>query len=443
MDLRATVEQLLAAARKQAEEAEVFAVTVEETPVRFEANRLKSLMTRQTRGVALRVIKNGRIGFASSTRPDDVEGLLAMALELATLGAEAHFHFPAPGEYGPFPQVNVCAPETVSVSPEEMVHIGQSLIDRVRATEPALVCDGSVRKAVSSVHIANSRGGEVTYEKTYFSVSIEGQLIRGTDMLFVGDSDASCAPLRDTSAIAQHTLQQLEWAKETVPSLSGRLPVIFTPDGAASALVAPLLSAFNGRTVWQGASPVGHRLGEQVYDSRISIWDDGTIDMVPASSFTDDEGVPTQRTPLVEAGVVKNFLYDLQTAGLAGKRSTGNGGRSLTTQPGIQSHVLVVAEGTVSFADMVRDVKEGLIVDYLMGASQGNVQGGEFSGNVLLGYKIENGQIVGRVKNTMVAGNVHEALANIVAVGDQARLLDGRLKLPHLYFAGLAVSSTD
>jgi PmbA protein len=437
------IERVLSEARKVADEAEVYALTVEETPVRFEANRLKSLMTRQTSGLALRVIKNGRMGFASSTRQDDVENLVAIAVELSQFGAQSHFHFPSNDEYGQFPSVNVFDPATLAVQPGEMVEIGQTLIDQVRAANANLLCDGSVRKASYSVEIANSRGGRASYEKSHFSVSVEGQLVNGTDMLFVGDSDASCSPIRDTDEIARTTLQQLEWAREIVPSPSGQLPVIFTPQGIAGALIAPLLSAFNGRTVWQGASPVGQKLDEQVYDQAISVWDDGTLDMAPGAEYADDEGVPTQRTALIESGVVRNFLYDLQSAGLAGKRSTGNAGRSLASQPGIQSHVLVMDEGDITFEQMLRNVNDGLVVDYLMGAGQGNVQGGEFSGNVLLGYRVQNGQIVGRVKNTMVAGNIHEALANLIAVGSEARLLDGHLKVPHLCFAGLSVSGGD
>jgi PmbA protein len=90
---------------------------------------------------------------------------------------------------------------------------------------------------------------------------------------------------------------------------------------------------------------------------------------------------------------------------------------------------------------MVRGIKEGLIVEELMGAGQGNVMGGDFSGNVLLGYKIENGEIVGRVKDTIVAGNVHEALRNVLAIGSEARWVGGSVFTPPLLFERLAVSS--
>ena len=89
---------LAAAQRLGAQQAEVFAVATEETPVRFEANRLKEINARQTSGVALRVIVDGRIGFASSTKPGDVEELAAAAVETAPFGPEAHLDFPSNGQ---------------------------------------------------------------------------------------------------------------------------------------------------------------------------------------------------------------------------------------------------------------------------------------------------------------------------------------------------------
>ncbi|HEY5625667.1 MAG TPA: DNA gyrase modulator, partial [Dehalococcoidia bacterium] len=78
---------VLDAARKAgAQQAEAYQVANEETPVKFEANRLKELNSRHTSGVALRVIANGRIGFASSTRPDDVRDLVSAAMETAPFG---------------------------------------------------------------------------------------------------------------------------------------------------------------------------------------------------------------------------------------------------------------------------------------------------------------------------------------------------------------------
>jgi len=199
--------------------------------------------------------------------------------------------------------------------------------------------------------------------------------------------------------------------------------------------------AFNGKTVLQGASPIGNRLGELVFDKKLSLWDDPTIAYRPGSRPGDDEGVPSQCTPLIEQGKVANFLYDLQTAALAHTQSTGNGRRGGSGLPTPSPSAFVIGSGDTTFEEMVRDMKEGLVIEQLMGAAQGNILGGDFSGNVLLGYKVESGKIVGRVKDTMVSGNVYQVLKQITAIGSEARWVGSFLKTPHLYCPSLSVAS--
>lgn len=431
------MEDLLQQAQKLSEEAEVFSVSRSETDAVFEANRLKQVVTRESSGRALRLIKGGRIGFSASNKFDGTKELLDMALEMAPFGAEAKFQFPSLDSY---PGVEVYDPRVEKVTEEQMVELGQSLIDKVRKHTPEIVCQGGVSKNTVSIGITNSRGGRATYKKSVFSLSVEGVLIRGTDMLFVGDSDSSCRPISDHKTVSGNTIEQLERAKETASSPEGKLPVIFTPLGVASTLLMPLAMAVNGKTVLQGASPLGHRKGEQVFDKRLSIRDDPTIAYRPGSRFCDDEGVPSQRTSLIAKGVVANFLYDLQTAALANTKSTGSASRSLVSLPTPSVSAIVIEEGDVSFEDMLADIKDGLVVEELMGASMGNVLGGDFSGNVLLGYRVNKGKLVGRVKDTMVTGNIYEALKDVV-ISNKARWVGGIVLTPPILCPRLAVST--
>ncbi|MFC2018705.1 metallopeptidase TldD-related protein [Chloroflexota bacterium] len=135
------------------------------------------------------------------------------------------------------------------------------------------------------------------------------------------------------------------------------------------------------------------------------------------------------------------FLYDLQTAAQAGTRSTGNGSRSRGGLPSPAPSAIVIAPGTTTLDEMIQDIKEGLIIEHLMGAQQGNILGGDFSGNVLLGYKVENGKIVGRVKDTMVSGNIYQVLKQITAIGSEAKLVGGFLNTPPIYCPNLSVAS--
>jgi PmbA protein len=429
---------LVAARRLGAQQAEVFAVETEETPVRFEANRLKEINARQTSGVALRVIVDGRIGFASSTKPRDVEELAAAALETAPFGPEAHLNFPRDGQA---PEIDIFDDAVESLPVDEMVQAGQALIEAVRAVEPDLLCDAYVRRGSSTVMIANSKGGQFSYRATGYSAWVNGTLIRGTDMLFVGDGDASCRVDLDFVGVEKSVVGQLENSRRLAEVKTAEMPVIFTPLGVASSLIGPLTMAFSGRLVHQGQSPLVGCLGKDMYDVRFSLTDDATLAYRPGARPFDDEGVASRRNPLIEKGTVRTFLYDLQTAGLAKAESTGSAERSLAAQPSISTTCLLIDEGDVLFQDMVRGVKEGLAIEELMGAGQGNVMGGDFSGNVLLGYKIDNGEITGRVKDTMVAGNVHEVLKRIAAIGSEARWVGGSLRTPALAFEALTVSA--
>ena len=432
------MEEILDLARQVAEEAEVFWITSEETPVHFQANHLKAIQSKGSTGVSLRIIKNGRLGYAAASGQVDAQKLVEAAVETAPFGLPAAFDFPSASH---FPEVKIVDPEVESVTIAEMIDLGQKLIDPLLQSTPALQCDAGVSKEVASIQLLNSRGGQAQYRKTTFGLGVGGTLIRDTDMLFVGDGQESCHPLRDVQTITGTVLNQLELARHLAAVPSRQLPVIFTPEGVASAFIPSLAASFNGKTVLQGASPVGKRLGETVFDAKFSVFDDPGIDYAPNSRPCDDEGVPSQRTPLIENGVVRNFLYDLQTAGQAKTKSTGSGSRGRGGLLAPSASAFVISPGEAAFAEMVQDIQEGLLIEQLMGAEQGNILGGDFSGNVLLGFKIENGKIVGRVKNTMVSGNVYQVLKNIVALGREAKWVGGGIYTPHIYCPALSVTS--
>ena len=432
------MENILARAKKVAEEAEVFMVSSEETSVQFEANRLKHLQTKQATSVALRVIKQGRTGYATTTEMDDGQELVNSAVETARFGMPARFQFPGLISY---PRIEVFDTAVESVSIEEMVGLGEEMISAVTGNTPGIVCEAGITRVVISVRILNSSGGQAEYRKSIFGLGIEGSLINDTDMLFVGEGVSSCHPLLKSGEVTEVVLRQLELAKNRASISSKSLPVIFTPDGVASALLMPLMAAFNGKTVLEGASPIGNKAGQKVFDEKLSLWDDSTISYRPSSRLCDDEGMPSQRTPLIEGGVVANFLYDLQTAARANTRSTGNGSRGRGGLPTPSASAFTIAPGDTAFEEMVKDISEGLIIEQLMGAGQGNILGGDFSGNVLLGYKVENGEITGRVKDTMVSGNIYQALKKVVAIGSDAKWAGNSLHTPHLYCSSLSVAS--
>ncbi|MDD5037887.1 MAG: DNA gyrase modulator, partial [Dehalococcoidales bacterium] len=201
------MENILAQAKNIAEEAEVFMVSTEETPVQFEANHLKSIQSKQSTTVTLRVIIEDKIGTATVTGLDDSQNLVNMAAEAAQLGMKAHFEFPSQVSY---PQIEIFDSSVETVAPEAMISLGEELIATIRNHTPDILCHVGVSKGVISVRIINSRGGQVNYNKTVFSLGVWGNLIRGTDMLFVSESQSSCHPIVESHTVADIVLQQLE-----------------------------------------------------------------------------------------------------------------------------------------------------------------------------------------------------------------------------------------
>ena len=432
------LEALLDKATKVSPEAEVFHVVHRDEPVLFEANKLKLVETRESSGVALRIIKDGRVGLSSTSDLARADGIIDDAIEVAPFGPEAALEFPSLNSYQ---QVPVYDPLTESLSVDKMVELGQTAVDRVREYSDEILCDVSVAKGVTTITVMNSRGGHATYTKSVFSIFCHGTIVEGTDMLFVWDGQSSSRPLLDPSEIVNSIRQQLEYSSRIAPSPDGEMPVVFTPRGVSGALLPPLMSGFNGRTALQGASPLVGKLGERLLDARFSVWDDPTVPYAPGSRMCDDEGLPSRKVPLVDRGVISSFLYDLQTAAQAGAESTASAHRGLNTLPSPGTSVIMVGEGDASYEDMLGDIKDGLVVEHLLGAGQSNILGGDFNANVLLGYRVQDGSVVGRVKNTVISGNVYKALENVRAIERESHWVGGSLKTPALCLDKVSVAA--
>jgi PmbA protein len=177
-------------------------------------------------------------------------------------------------------------------------------------------------------------------------------------------------------------------------------------------------------------------MNERVLDESISIWDDPSVPWAPGSGPCDDEGMPTRKFALVEDGRVSSFMLDLQTAGLLDMQPTASGYRSWSSRPSPASSNTVVSGGDVPYEDLLGGLGRALVVDQTLGSGQSNTLAGEFSVNVSLGFLVENGEIRGRVKDCMVAGNVYELLNNVEWVGMERKWV-GSDYLPAICVRGI------
>jgi PmbA protein len=144
---------------------------------------------------------------------------------------------------------------------------------------------------------------------------------------------------------------------------------------------------------------------------------------------------------LIDKGTVTGFYWDRRWAARAGVQSTGNGFRGGLSRPGPDLTNFCISPGNTATQDLIASMDEGLIVEQVLGAGQSNQLAGEFSVNLDLGYKVEKGKIVGRVKNTMVAGSIFEAFKNLADLSSEAEWVGGAAYLPSILFQHLGVAS--
>ena len=177
-------------------------------------------------------------------------------------------------------------------------------------------------------------------------------------------------------------------------------------------------------------------------DERISIWDDPLHPMTPQTHPVDDEGIPSRRIDFIRDGVIGEPYFDLQTAGETGKLSTGCGLRGVTTTPSPSTSYITMAGGETPASEIFDGVKQGVLVEQLLGAGQGNELGGDFRANLSLGFLIDNGEIVGRVKDTMISGNVYEALNQVEALSSEPEPVFGTRVVPWIKARGVEVATS-
>jgi len=420
---------------EKAEEAEVFEIDSEATQIGFKANKLKSFEVKETQGLAARAIVDGKVGFAATSDITAVDELVDNVLASARLGDEIQLHFPDPQ---PGPEVQVYDPELASLSTERLIEIGNEIIEAILEVDGEANVEINLSRRVRATTVRNSRGVEARVKKAPLAISMEVDRVRGDDIITLFEYFTTATLDESYQAFVKRIAEKLRLAKESASLASGRIPVLFSPSGA-SVLGLPLIQGLNGKNVYRGISPMAGQEGKQLFDEKLTLVDNPTLDGRPGSSSHDDEGVPRERRVLIDRGRLTGFIFDLKTAALAGRESTGNGSRGLFSPPSPSFSNMVIEGGDQLVNDIISGIDEGLLVESPLGLGQGNVISGAFSNNLSLAFKIEGGEIAGRVKDVAVAGNIYEDLQEITAMSQESEWVYGGIRLPYVLLSDLNV----
>lgn len=416
------------ALRRGAAAAKVTFSHAEATNCSFERGRLKETTETDSFSYAVEAVAGGRRGVASGNRVEKLDELVTEALTLSKVGSAAHFSaYPPPRPTTPVP---MCSERTRGLTREKMIGDCERMADVLRSYNPKLFIWCNATRNEAEWGGVTSGGVSHSSERTAWSLSAYVQRTEDTDILFAGYGRAWCDvnEFYDPVVIAERVVTDLRRAERTAEPPKGKVRVYLPPESLWM-LLAPLSMGINGRNVAKGDSPLRGRIGEQVLAASLTVVDDPHRHYACEAAEMDADGIPSRRQTLFEKGVLRRFLYDLDTAGLAGVEPTGNNGCG--------AYCLVVQPGARPSSELLAGIEDGLYVNSLIGYGQGNIINGDFSCNVALGYRVRNGEVAGRVKNTMIAGNIYELVRGDVEVSSD---VDYQGRFPHVVIDGVSVA---
>ncbi|MBI4697514.1 MAG: TldD/PmbA family protein [Nitrospirae bacterium] len=463
MDVKLLAEGVIKKAlNKGCDKAEVFIKTSKGISAEAKDGGVDALESSREFGIALKVIKNKRLGFSFTTGADGVEDMISDAVK----GAE----WTAPDEYIDIPEF-MPASEAL-VMDEKMKDIKEDDIIKkaILLERSTLDLDSrinKVRKAgvsigMGSTTIVNSKGVNISYESGYITAQVMALASDGQDSQMGWDfamsrrmSDVDCVSV--AQGASKRALQLLGARKIS----NVKVPVILD-SSVAKDFLGIFSSSLSAEAVQKGRSFLKGKAGKKIISPLINIIDDGLIPWHAGTKPADDEGVPASRKVLVEGGVLTGFIHNTYTANKDGVRSTGNAVRGgFRGLPGVDvTNLYIERQETVDSRQetvdrvqgfegpgvrgqdnnrLIKSLSKGLLILETMGIHTANPISGDFSIGVS-GLWIEGGEIAYPVKEAVMSGNILELFNNIQDVGDDLRFY-GKIGSPGLLTGEVDISA--
>ncbi len=415
--LRDLAESLVAFAGKcGADEAEVSVVDGYEFNVDVRRGRIETLIEAGSRSAGLRVIKDKKTAYASSSDLDmgTLKRLVRSAVRRAALGNPDEF-----AGLAPFAKERVDAAALRLYDPAIAGLDSKTKIGLALRTERAALSDKRITNSYGATFASNeirsvlamSNGFVGEYEQTYCGLGVGLQ---------AGDTDNR---VEDSWSSSKRHFKDLETPEEiarkaverTVRQLKPRkirtqnVPVIFEPTQTAW-LMGFLFGCVTGTAVYQKASFLEGKLGRRVGNERVTVVDDGLLPGELGSHPFDSDGLPCRRTVVVERGILRNYLCNIYAARKLGLQSTGSADGG-----GVGPANFFLEAGKASPKDIIAGTKKGLLLIRTLGHGLNSVTGDISRG--AFGLWIEDGEIAYPVSEVTISGNLGRILEGIEAVG--------------------------
>jgi PmbA protein len=451
LDLESLAADVVALAVKAgASDAEAVVREGDEFCVNVRMGQVETLKESGSRGLGLRVFLGRRSASASTSdlTPEGIRQLVDGAMALARVTEDDPFSGLAEAaEFGSLAgDLRLYGEDVYSLPNAERIEWARRAEAAALTADPRITNSdgGSFDAATGRKVLANSRGFHGGYRTSYAAVSAAPLAMDANGAMQRDGWWSSARRLKDLDSpeaigkeAARRTLRRLGARRVATQ----RVPIVFAPEAARS-LIGLVFEAASGDAIWRGASFLAGRLGSEIAAPQLTIIDDHTMLLATGmggfgSSPFDGEGLPSRRTVVVEAGVLRNYLLNTYAARKLGMKSTHNASRGLAGAPGIGCGNLYLEPGTVTLEEILADVPAGLYVTSLMGFGV-NVVTGDYSRGAT-GLWIENGQLTHAVEEVTIAGNLGEMLRNVTAIGNDLEFR-GAVASPTLRIDGMTIA---
>ncbi|MEQ1885073.1 MAG: metallopeptidase TldD-related protein [Bryobacteraceae bacterium] len=394
----------------------------DEFSVSVRMREIESLKEAGSRAAGIRVLVGQRTGssYTSDLSPDGIAKMVHAAMDLAKVTTEdPHAGLPEPQRLGKISEDLRLYDENV-----EKLESGKRIAMAEDAERAALDFDPRISNSEGAGFssyagrraFANSLGFVGGYRLSSCGLSVSPVAKEGDSMErdYWYSAARAFANLDRPEVVGRKAAERALRRLNPRKPLTQKAPVIFEPR-TAQALLGDLFDAVNGSAIYKHASFLTGKLGEKIAADCITIVDDATIPGLFGSTPFDDEGVVSQRTVVVENGVLKNYLLNSYTARKLGMKSTGNASRGITGNAGVGPGNFFLEAGSKSPGDILKSISRGLYVTELIGGG-GDTVTGDFSSGAA-GLWIENGELAYPVSEITIAGNLKQMLMEIEAVG--------------------------
>ncbi|MEI6513107.1 MAG: TldD/PmbA family protein [bacterium] len=436
-------ERMLEAARRGgADEADVFIQSNTKFSVDVRQGEIEKLTQANSKGLGLRVFKANRLGFACTT--DFSESALNGIVERALSLAEITSADPANGLPDPKPIPNVDLdlfdPEIENTPAEKKIELAKRAEAAMFATDKRIINSegASCSTGITRVRLLNSKGVNTQFETSDCVLVCVPISAEGEEMQMAFDYAAG----RFLSDLGEPEKVGRKAAETAIRKLGARkmptqqVPIVLERRIAAS-FIGGICGAVDGDAVYRQMSFLRDKKDAKIATDKLNVVDDGTKPRALGSAPCDDEGMPKQRIPIIEAGVLMNFLYDTRTARKVGVASTGSASRGYDSIPHTSPSNFYVEPGAQTPEELIAQVQNGFYVMEIMGGGVNSVTG-EFSVGAA-GMWIENGKLAYAVDEVTVAGKMLDILNDIEGIGSDL-IFEGSTASPTLLISKMMVS---